>query len=397
MSAAARPQAVNRLQRLVSIDALRGFTMFWIVGGDELVSRLMKWGDWKYSGQVREQLEHVHWEGFHFEDLIFPMFLFLVGVVLPFSLAKFNEAGESRGAAYWRILRRTLLLYVFGLIYYGRDGMLRFNTDTGFFDFANQRYVGVLQRIAICYGIAALITLWTRVPGVVVALIAVLAGYWVIMTKIPVPGTEEGHFTVMGNLSGYIDRTYLPGKIWVKGKFDNEGLLSTLPAVGTALLGVLAGYWLRSGYGALVKTLGLAVAGAVCLAAGLYWGEYAPPEYQFPIIKNLWTSSYVLYAGGWSLLFLALFYGVIDGLGWRWWAFFFVVIGANAITIYLASHIIGFEHAAKYLFGGVIKWSSIKFSTETYDFGLVALPIAVLTVEWLILLILYRNRVFLRV
>src|SRR5262249_12421290 len=147
------------------------------------------------------------------------------------------------------------------------------------------------------------------------------------MTKIPVPGTEEGHFTVMGNLSGYIDRTYQPGKIWHDKQYDNERLLSTLPAVGTALIAALAGHWLRSGYGALVKTIGLAVAGAACVAAGLYWGEYAPAEYQFPIIKNLWTSSYVLYAGGWSLLLLALFYGVIDGLGWRWWAFFFVVIG----------------------------------------------------------------------
>jgi predicted acyltransferase len=318
------------------------------------------------------------------------MFLFLVGVVLPFSLAKFSEPGVSRRAVYWRILRRTLLLYIFGLIYYGRGGILEFN-------FENQRYLGVLQRIAICYGIAALITLWTRVPGVVVALIAILAGYWAIMTKIPVPGTEEGHFTVMGNLSGYIDRTYLPGKIWVTGKYDNEGLLSTLPAIGTALLGVLAGHWLRSGYGALAKTLGLAVAGAACLAAGLYWGEYAPPEYRFPIIKNLWTSSYVLYAGGWSLLMLALFYGVIDGLGLRWWAFFFVVIGANAITIYLASHIIDFEHAARFLFGGLIKWTNAHWSTEQYEFRKVALPIAVLAVEWVILLILYRNRVFLRV
>jgi predicted acyltransferase len=392
MSVAEGLRRANPLQRLVSIDALRGFDMFWIIGGDELISHLMKWGNWSFSEKIATQMDHVEWEGFHFEDLIFPLFVFLVGVVLPFSLAKVTQPGEPKRDAYWRILRRTLLLYVFGLIYYGHPGILHFDVDSHQFDFANQRYVGVLQRIAICYGIAALITLWTRVPGQVIALLAILAGYWAIMTKIPVPGTEEGHFTVMGNLSGYIDRTYLPGKIWHKGQYDNEGLLSTLPAVATALLGVLAGHWLRSGFGAFAKTVGLAIAGAVCLAAGLYWGEYAPPEYQFPIIKSLWTSSYVLYAGGWSLLLLALFYGIIDGLKWQSWAFFFVVIGANAITIYLAHHIIDFDHASKYLFGGLIRWSQ-----EKYQFGPVAKLIGVLAVEWLILLILYRNRVFLRV
>jgi predicted acyltransferase len=414
MSFADRPQAPGRLQRLVSIDALRGFDMFWIIGGEAVIERLAswymswsktKWPDWEFpatlSDNVKEQLDHVKWQGFHFEDLIFPLFLFLVGVVLPFSLAKVTETGMARRAAYWRILRRTLLLYVLGLIYYGHPGLLDFDFDShhGFLQqpsFVHQRFVGVLQRIAICYGIAALITLWTRAPGQAVILIAILVGYWAILAKIPVPGVAEpAPFTEEKNLAAYIDQNYLPGRAWVRDSagnnlYDNEGLLSTLPAVGTALLGVLAGQWLRSRYGAAVKTLGLAVAGGACLAAGLGWAEYAPPEYRFPIIKLLWTSSYVLYAGGWSLLLLALFYGVIDGLKWQWWAYFFVVIGANAITIYFAEKIIDFKRPADYLFGGLAYWSNP-------DFYPVAAALSVLGVEWLLLLILYRNRVFLRV
>jgi predicted acyltransferase len=415
MPPAERPQSPGRLQRLVSIDALRGFDMFWIVGGDALIEALTKWAHvrWpdsetvgKVNDTVRTQLGHVGWEGFHFEDLIFPLFLFLVGVVLPFSMAKVTETGASRKAAYWRILRRTLLLYVLGLIYYGKGH----NGLPGILDYSwagleHQRYVGVLQRIAICYGIAALISLWTRVPGQVVILLAILVGYWAILAKVPVPGVADpAPFSVEKNLSAYVDQHYLPGSAWVQDKeknnlYDNEGLLSTLPGVATALLGVLAGQWLRSRHGALAKTLGLAIAGCVCLAAGLAWSGYTPPEYQiptipaeyqFPIIKNLWTSSYVLYAGGWSLILLALFYGVIDGLGWRWLAFFFVVIGANAITIYFADKIVNFQYTANYLFGGLVRQADA-------DFRPVARALSFLAVEWLFLLILYRNRVFLRV
>jgi predicted acyltransferase len=389
MSDAAQTRGSGQSQRLVSIDALRGFDMFWIIGGEAVIERWAHWGEWPYRDELSKQLQHVKWEGFHFEDLIFPLFIFLVGVVLPFSLAKVTEPGASRRAAYWRILRRTLLLYVLGLVYYGKNGILNL-------DFADQRYVGVLQRIAICYGIAAFITLWTRVPGQVAILVAILVGYWAILTKIPVPGTDAGPFTEAGNLSGYLDRMLLPGRSWVqrdgRNFYDNEGLLSTLPAVGTALLGVLAGQWLRSGYGAFLKTIGLAVAGGVCLAAGMGWSEYAPDPIKFPVIKLLWTSSYVLIAGGWSLLLLALFYGIIDGLRFRSWAFFFVVIGANAITIYVAHDIVNFSYTANFLFHGLIDWSG-----RTYDFDAVALAISILAVEWLFLYVLYRNRVFLRV
>jgi predicted acyltransferase len=383
MSAAEQPRGSGQGQRLMSIDALRGFDMFWIVGGEDVVERLLKWAKPAYYKEILEQLDHVKWVGFHFEDLIFPMFLFLVGVVLPFSLAKTATSGTDRRAAYMRILRRTLLLYVLGLIYYGQGGVLDFY-------FAQQRYLGVLQRIAICYGIAAVITLNTRVLGQLTVLIAILVGYWLILTQVPVPGGVAGDLSPQGNLSGYIDRHYLPGRLWTEF-YDNEGLLSTLPAVATALLGVLAGQWLRSGYKWQAKAGGLALAGVACLLIGMAWGEWIP-AIAFPVIKNLWTSTFVLVAGGWSLILLAIFYAVIDGMNWRSWAFFFVVIGANAITIYLGHDLIDFEHTARLLFGGLGRWSEAK----GVDRGLV-LAVGVLTIEWLALYVLYRNRIFLRV
>jgi predicted acyltransferase len=253
------------------------------------------------------------------------------------------------------------------------------------FDWETQRWPGVLQRIGICYGIAGLIVLSTGVRLQAVLFAAILAGYWAILTFVAPPGGVAGDLSKKGNLAGWIDRSFLPGKIYQAyyGDGDNEGILSTLPAVATTLLGVLAGHWLRSGFGAAIKTLGLALAGSACLAGGYYWAA------TFPIIKNLWTSSFVLFAGGWSLLLLALFYGVIDGLKWRTWSFFFVVIGANAILIYIAPTFIDFEKAADVLFGGVAKYSG--------SFKPVLEAAAVLAVKWVLLLWLYRNKLFLRV
>jgi predicted acyltransferase len=194
-----------------------------------------------------------------------------------------------------------------------------------------------------------------------------------------------GDFSKAGNLAGYVDRHYLPGKIIPAyyGEGDNEGVLSTIPAVATALLGALAGQWLRSAKSPGWKVLGLVLAGISCLAAGWLW------SYRFPIIKNIWTSSYVLFAGGWSLLLLALFYGIIDVLRFSAWAYFFVVIGANAITIYVLPRIVDFQKIAHFFVGGVAR--------HTGSFGDVVTATAILAVQWLVLLYLYRNRLFLRV
>jgi predicted acyltransferase len=360
---------------LESIDALRGFDMFWIIGGDVLLKAWAGWAGWPPPALVNEQLEHVPWEGFRFYDLIFPLFLFLVGVVIPFSQAKLLRAGETRVAAYRRIARRTALLFALGLL---ANGVLQF-------DFANLRVAGVLQRIAVCYGIAALIVLHTGVRGQVLITAAILLGYWALLALVPAPGSAPGDYSIEGNLPGYVDRHYLPGKILPQyyGFGDNEGILSTIPAVATTLLGALAGHWLRAVRSSAVRVLGLALAGVLGVALGTVWGVW------FPVIKNLWTSSFVLVAGGWSLLLLAAFHGVIDVLGFRRWAFFFTVIGANAILIYVLPEFIDFPRIADFFFGGVVRHSG--------SFAPVAKAAGVVAVEWVLLLVLYRNRIFLRV
>jgi predicted acyltransferase len=214
---------------------------------------------------------------------------------------------------------------------------------------------------------------------------ALLIGYWALLAFAAAPGFERGDFSPEGNLPGYIDRAYLPGKIYQEyyGYGDNEGLLSTIPAVATALLGALAGQWLRSERSAIRKVLGLLAAGGACLVVGYSWG------YVFPIIKNLWTSSFVLVAGGWSLLLLAFFYGVIDALRFRWWAFFFVVIGSNAIFAYMAEKFVDFHYTSNFLLGGAARYAGA--------YAPVILASGVVLLKWLILLYFYRKKLFLRV
>lgn len=358
-------------KRLVSLDALRGFDMFWIVGGDAFFRSLAKAGDWGFSPEVLRQLEHAEWEGFRFYDLIFPLFLFLVGCVIPFSLEKYRA---NPGAVYARIVRRTALLFMLGLIY---AGILQF-------DWANQRYAGVLQRIAICYGLAAVVYLnfnWKARIGISAG---ILLAYWALVGLIQVDASL-GVYSKEGNVVGYLDRNLLPGKIYPQyyGYGDNEGLLSTLPAVVTALLGIFTGEWLRSSSTGWQKVGGLVLAGCLMLALGVSWSSL------FPIIKNLWTSSFVLVAAGWSLLLVAIFYTIIDVIGWQRWAFLWVVIGTNAITIYTVRRIIDFPKISDFFLGGV--------AGMTGNWAAVILAAGVLIAEWFFLWYLYRQKLFLRV
>jgi predicted acyltransferase len=376
------PASPPPTERLMSIDALRGFDMFWIIGGDAIARALTKW--WGPEAKaIGDQFDHVDWQGFRFYDLIFPLFLFTVGVVLPFSLRKHTVGAHPKGAALVRIARRVLLLFLLGLVV---NRLLRF-------DFENLRYPGVLQRIAICYGAASLIFLFTTARTQVIIFASILIAYWALLTFVPSPESKAGDYSMEHNLAGYIDRHYLPGKINPRyyGFGDNEGLLSSIPAVCTTLLGVLAGHVLLSGRGPWLKALSLALMGVVCLGLGVLWGTEFPAVkmLHFPIIKILWTGSFVLVAGGLSLLLLSLFYTVIDVLKLRGWAFFFMVIGVNAITIYVGRSIVPFDEISQRLFGGVAKYSG--------SFGPAVVPIGTIAIEWLLLLHLYRNKIFLRV
>jgi len=364
--------------RIVSIDALRGFDMFWIMGADTLAAKLVALVPASLAGfstawiaGLADQFEHAEWEGFRFYDLIFPLFLFLVGCSIPLSLGKLDQ---DKRRMHGRILRRTLLLVLMGLLYNGIQN----------FDWAQLRWMGVLQRIGIGYGIAALLTVHLSTRGLLVVWLAILFGYWGILSWVPVPGGIAGDLSPAGNLSGYLDRTLLPGKILEKyyGYGDNEGLLSTIPAVATVLLGVGAGRWLQGTATHLQKTSGLMAIGALLVIAGNQWGNY------FPVIKNLWTSSFVLVAGGWSLMLLSVFYGLIDGLGWKRWAWIWVAIGANAITIYLLQRIVPFPSISKFFFQGIANLAG--------DHGTIVLLAGALACKCLLLAWLYNKRIFLR-
>jgi predicted acyltransferase len=352
--------------------------MFWIMGADTLAAKLVALVPASLAGfstawmaGLADQFEHAEWEGFRFYDLIFPLFLFLVGCSIPLSLGKLDQ---DKRRMHWRILRRTLLLVLMGLLYNGIQN----------FDWAQLRWMGVLQRIGIGYGIAALLTVHLSTRGLMVVWLAILLGYWGILSWVPVPGGIAGDLSPAGNLSGYLDRSLLPGKILEKyyGYGDNEGLLSTIPAVATVLLGVGAGRWLQGTASHLQKASGLMAIGALLVIAGNQWGNY------FPVIKNLWTSSFVLVAGGWSLMLLSLFYGLIDGLGWKRWAWIWVAIGANAITIYLLQRIVPFSSISKFFFQGIANLAG--------DHGAILLLAGALACKCLLLAWLYNKRIFLR-
>lgn len=363
--------------RLLSLDALRGFDMFWIVGGGAIIKAFRAFGDTTWARMLAEQMEHVPWEGFHFEDLIFPLFVFISGASLVFSVSRQIER-VGRGATTRRILVRTLLLFIFGVLYSG--GIAR--------GFDNVRWLGVLQRIAIAYCGAGLLFVWFKPRVLVGVCIAILLGYWALLALVPVPEFGAANFQEGKNLPNYLDRIYLPGKRY-DGDHDPEGLLSNLPAIATCLLGVFSGLLIRnSSPTAQRKTVLLVVGGVVLLATGWVWSGW------FPVIKKLWTSSYVLVAGGWSAILLGLFYYVIEALGWRRGFLPFVWIGMNPITIYLLANVINFGQIAQRFVGGDIKNSLNTTVHAGVGDLLVALVAAGLV--FVVAGFLYRRKIFLR-
>lgn len=366
------PEKTEVSSRLLSLDALRGFDMFWIVGAEEVVHALSKVSETGFAGFLSHQLSHKPWTGVVFYDLIFPLFVFIVGVSLVFSLTRSLEK-HGRWATCLKIVRRAVLLYVIGLIYYGGIG--------GGWD--KIRWLGVLQRIALCYLGAGLMFVFLGRRGLVTGCVALLLGYWALMTWMPVPGVGAGNFEEGKNLANYVDRVMLPGFKW-DGDHDPEGLLSTLPAIGTCLLGVFAGLLLkRQDCPEQKKVWFLLGAGVLGVVAGFAWGL------QFPVIKKIWTSSFVLVAGGYSRIFLAVFYQVIEIWGYRSWAMPFVWIGVNPITIYLAHNLVDLNKLANRLVGGPIK-------AGLGQYGELLVATVVLALSLLLTRFLYRRRIFLR-
>lgn len=359
--------------RLVSLDALRGFDMFWIIGGEGIVLAGAKLTGWAWLVWFAGQLEHPEWHGFALYDLIFPLFLFIAGVAMPFSFDKRLERGDTKGELARHAIVRGLVLVLLGMIY---NGLLEF-------DWANMRYPSVLGRIGLAYLFAALIVLNAGVRGQLLWFAGLLVGYWALLKFVPVPEFGAGDLSPGHTLTDFIDRSLVPGKLY-RGDRDPEGLLGVVPAIGTALAGAMTGRLLKSEkYGGYAKTAIMVVAGLVCLALAQLW------SLNFPINKNLWTSSFVHHCAGLSLLLLALFYLVIDVWRLRGWTLLFVVIGSNSIFIYLAERFIDFEYTTRFFFGGALQHAGV------YQPLLWAM--AIVLVKWLLLFLLYRKRIFLRV
>lgn len=415
--------------RLMSVDALRGFDMFWIIGADSLVYALNRLARSKPTSFLADQLEHADWEGFHFYDLIFPLFVFIVGVSLVFSLGKtIDQAG--RAEALKRVFRRGILLFLIGLFYSG-----------GFSNsWPNIRLMGVLNRIALAYFFAGLCFCLFR-PRILLAIcIGLLAGYWALLSLVPIRDiqltqsnlanlaersgdtataglfmTETNLSTVKDspgwvaaekmfyattnrvthrfgkgyNLSDHLDFQYLPGKKY-DTFFDPEGFLSTLPAVASCLLGVFAGLLLQSQTVPPRRKVALLLGcGVVAVLSGWLW------NLEFPVIKKIWTSSFVLVAGGYSAILLGVFYLVVDVWQVRAWCQPFVWMGMNSITVYLASNFIkGFRTLAARLAGGDVK-AFLDAHIVSGSGDMVISIVGLLLAFWFVHF-LYRRKVFLR-
>jgi predicted acyltransferase len=308
--------APPKRERLLSLDAFRGVT----IAGMLLVNNPGTWA------AIHPPLRHAEWHGWTVTDLIFPFFLFIVGVSMTLSFGARAAAGAAREALMRKALRRAAILFGLGLLLHGFPNYLQLDT---------LRIPGVLQRIGLAYLAASAIVLYLKPRGQAAAVAALLLGYWALLMLVPFPGGTPGVLEPGLDLGAYIDRlVFGESHLWRSSRtWDPEGLLSTLPAVATVLLGVFSGRWLKSPRDAVSRTIWLLVAGTAAVAVGLAWGEL------FPINKNLWTSSYVLLSAGLACHFLAICYWLIDVRGHRAWAMPFVMFGVNAIAAFFLSGI----------------------------------------------------------
>jgi predicted acyltransferase len=350
--------------------------MIWIIGAEAAGAAIGKLGGGSGFKLFAAQFDHVDWAGFHFYDLIFPLFVFMIGISITFSIRRLVDT-DGRAGALRRVFRRAVLLCVLGLFYYGGfDGPI-----------SNIRLMGVLQRLGLCYLFASLLFIYLRPRTLVAVFVAILVGYWALLMFVPVPGWGAGDLAEGHNLTNWIDQHFLPGRKW-DGDHDPEGLLSTFPAIASCLLGVFAGLLLRNpGPADRTKAALLAGLGVALLLLGCLWGL------EFPVIKKIWTSSYVLVAGGWSMLALSLFYLVIDVWRVRSWSMPFVWIGTNALTIYLITNVADFWKLSSRLVGGDVgAWLDARWMGLS---GLVTGCVCV-GLCMAICRFLYKRRIFLR-
>jgi predicted acyltransferase len=363
--------------RLTSLDVFRGITIALMI----LVNN-------PGGAEYYIFLQHASWNGWTLADLVFPFFIFIVGASIPFAFMSKLDQGMSRRKLLMGVVRRTIILFSLGLFING------FPT----FDPATFRIMGVLQRIALCYLFAALVFLFLKPKWRIYLTVAIPIAYWMLMTLMPVPGYGPGVLTENGNLAGYVDRLLLNGHIYTS-TYDPEGLLSTLPAVATALIGVLAGQHLKSNATPRTKTVNLLFFGSISLIIGSLW------DFWFPINKNLWTSSYVAFTGGIALILLATCFFIIDAKGYTTWTKPFTMLGLNSIFIYVLSEIVNLI----LIYTSIPIAENISLPLKSLIFerlfaswagplhGSFIYALTYLAFCWTVAAILYRKRIFVKV
>jgi predicted acyltransferase len=381
-------------ERILSLDVLRGFDMFWIVGGEGIIHTLAAATGWQFFMVFSAQLHHVKWEGFHFYDLIFPLFLFIMGAAIPYALISKMEKGMPRTALYKKVFTRFVTLFVLGLIY----------NQAWIADWAHPRVGSVLGEIAFGYLFASLLALHSsKLRSIIIWVAVILAVNAMIQFLVPVPGFGSGVFTPQGSVNYFIDRLLMPGSFLYYITPDGttyglsqvrprdafpmygvEGFVDWLSASIIALLGVIAGLILRNQKLSQYRKVSIFLAtGLGCLLSALILKRW------YPIIKLLQTDTFYLYAGGFCFLLLALFYLVIDIWKVQKRGFFFQVIGMNAITAYMGCQLIDVDHTSRVLVGGLAKYMGA--------YGPVLISVVTAALVWTVLYLLYRNKIFLRV
>jgi len=363
-----KDNVVVSVPRILSVDALRGFDMFWIMQGKEVIVSLIVLILGSVPPWLQYQLSHPEWEGFSAWDMIMPLFLFITGVTIPFSMNKYIQGQGSRKKFYIRLFRRVLLLWILGMIAQGN--LLSFDINK------LHLFSNTLQAIAAGYFIASLVLLYVPLRFHIVITALLLVIYWIWMMFLPLPGIGRGILQPEQNWAMYIDELIL-------GRFRDgthyTWILSSLGFAATVMLGTHAGYILRN-IQSRWKALGALVAvGILCLCLGWLW------SFHFPIIKHIWSSSMVLWSAGWSFLLLALFYLIMEIGGLTTWAFPFMVIGSNAIIAYMG---------APFIKKGILWIAGNRLPPFVIHH---IIPVSVLLITWSILYLLYRKKWFLRV
>lgn len=365
----------NSQTRLQSLDALRGFDMLFIMGFSWFISTVCRLWPCTFTDAVATSMGHPEWNGFTHHDTIFPLFLFIAGISFPFSWAKHRQNDMSRGKMYAKILRRVVFLIVLGWVY---GGIFRL-------DFEHMRYVSVLGRIGVAWGIAAVLYMNAGCRTRILIAALILIGYGLVSVFVGAPDVANADpLSFEGNFAGYFDRKFLPGRLY-RGTFDPEGLFSTIPSIVTAMLGMFTGEFIRRENLSGERKTGLLILAALAfLVVGL---SFSP---VLPLNKSLWSSTFVCVVGSYSLAMFALFYYLIEVRGWHRWAFAFRVIGLNSITIYLAQRIVNFGHISDFFLKGIASKCPEIVAPVILSAGYV-------TACWLFLYFLYRKRTFLKV